>query len=235
MTRTHVVTGAGAGIGLRLARRLSDRGDRLVLPVRSEERAAEVRAELGPEHRTVVMDLADVRSLPDAAARLAEGLEAVDSLVHCAGVVDLAPVEAQELEPWQHQVDVNLTAPALLTKALLPALRAARGTVLFVNSTSGLVANPHWAAYAASKHGLKGLADALRGEEQRHGVRVTSAYPSRTATDMQERVHAQEERSYRAEEWMSADSVAATLLHVLDLPADATITDLTIRTSPSPT
>lgn len=235
MTRTHVVTGAGAGIGLQLARRLSDRGDTLVLPVRSEERATQVRAALEDRHRTVVVDLADLTALPAAATRLASALGSIDSLVHCAGVVDLAPVADQDLAAWQHQLDVNLTAPAVLTRALLPALRAGRGTVLFVNSTSGLVANPQWSAYAASKHGLRALADALRAEEQTHGVRVTSVHPSRTATPMQERVHEQEERPYRAEEWMSADTVAATLVHVLDLPADATITDLTIRTSPSPT
>lgn len=234
MTRTHVVTGAGAGIGLQLARRLSDRGDTLVLPVRSAQRADEVRAELGERHHTVVADLADLAGLAGAAAQVADVVDRIDSLVHCAGVVDLSPVAEQDVEAWQHQLDVNLTAPVVLTRALLPSLRASRGTVLFVNSTSGLVANPQWAAYAASKHGLRALADALRAEEQAHGVRVTSVHPSRTATPMQERVHAQEERSYRAAEWMSADTVAATLLHVLDLPSDATITDLTIRTSPSP-
>lgn len=234
MTRTHVVTGAGAGIGLQLARRLSDRGDTLVLPVRSAERAAEVLAELGERHHAVVADLGDLEQVAAGAARIASQFDHLDSLVHCAGVVDLAPVATQGVEAWQHQIDVNLTAPVVLTRDLLPALRAARGTVLFVNSTSGIVANPHWGAYAASKHGLRGLADALRAEEAPHGVRVASVHPSRTATPMQERVHAQEERSYRAEEWMSADTVAATLLHVLDLPSDATITDLTIRTSPSP-
>ncbi len=89
-------------------------------------------------------------------------------------------------------------APAELTRLLLPQLRAARGHVVFVNSGAGLRANPEWGAYAASKHGLKALADALRGEEADHGVRVTSVYPGRTATPMQEKVHRQEGKEYDA-------------------------------------
>lgn len=238
MTRTHVVTGAGAGIGHALALRLAERGDRLVLPVRSAERAAEVRAEFGPEHLVVVLDLADqdacargIASLVDAVASVGG---AIDSVVHCAGVVDLADVADFDHDSWSDQIQVNLTAPTALTSALLPFLRRTRGSVVFVNSTSGLVANPTWGAYAASKHGLRGLADSLRAEEARHGVRVTSVFPSRTATGMQARVHSQEQRDYHPEAWMSPASVAATLLHVLDLPVDATITELTIRTSPSP-
>jgi short-subunit dehydrogenase len=101
--------------------------------------------------------------------------------------------------------------------------------VLFVNSTSGLRANPTWAAYAASKFGLRGLADALRAEEAEHGVRVTSVFPSRTATPMQEKVHAQEGKDYDPAEWITPDTVADAILHVLDLPPEATIPELVVR------
>ena len=127
---------------------------------------------------------------------------------------------------------MNLTAPMLLTRALLPALRAARGTVVFVNSGSGLSANPTWSGYAASKFGLRALADALRGEELGNGVRVTTVYPGRTATPMQEKVHAQEGKEYDAARWSDAGTVASSILHVLDLPADSTIPDVTVRPAP---
>ena len=124
---------------------------------------------------------------------------------------------------------MNLTAPAMLTQALLPALRAARGTVVFVNSGAGLSANAQWAGYAASKSGLRALADALRAEEAEHGVRVTSVYPGRTATPMQQKVHEQEGRAYDAGEWIRPETVAEAILHVLDLPTDATVSDLVVR------
>ena len=132
-------------------------------------------------------------------------------------------------EAWQEQLAVNVVAPAVLTRVALPALRAARGTVVFVNSGAGLSASPQWSAYAASKHALKALADALRAEEQEYGVRVTTVYPGRTATPMQQKVHEQEGRSYDAADWIDPATVTSAILHVLDLGADATISDLTIR------
>ena len=227
---THVISGAGSGIGAVLADRLQERGDDLWLLARSDERAAELRGE-HPGARTLVADLADVPGLERALAQ-ADLPDRVDSLLHVAGVVDLAPVAELDLGRWQQQLDVNLTAPALLTRTLLPALRAARGTVVFVNSGSGLSANPTWSGYAASKFGLRALADALRGEELESGVRVTTVYPGRTATPMQEKVHSQEGREYDASRWSDPGTVAATVLHVLDLPADSTIPDVMVRPGP---
>jgi short-subunit dehydrogenase len=222
---THLVTGAGSGIGAVLADRLVERGDDLVLLARSIERAHDLRADV-PGATVLVADLAD----PDAVERLAGQLpERLDSLVHGAGVVDLGPVAELSTAAWQEQLTVNLIAPAVLTRVALPALRAARGTVVFVNSGAGLSASPGWSAYAASKHGLRALADALRGEEQEYGVRVTSVYPGRTATPMQQKVHDQEGRDYSADGWIDPATVAGAVLHVLDLPVDATISDLTVK------
>ncbi|MBC2934060.1 SDR family oxidoreductase [Nocardioides sp. zg-1228] len=225
MTRRHVLTGAGSGIGLALAHRLAGRGDELVLLARSEARAAEL-ARTFPQAQLLVADLADPGTL-NGVGRLVDG--PVDSVVHVAGVVDLAPVERLRLAEWEEQLTVNLTAPAVLTREMLPHVRAGRGTVVFVNSSAGLVAHADWSAYAASKSGLRSLADALRAEEAEHGVRVSTVYPSRTATPMQEKVHGQEGRDYDASRWLSPEAVADTILHVVDLPAGATIPDVTLR------
>jgi len=101
-----------------------------------------------------------------------------------------------------------------------------------VNSSAGLRANTECAAYAAATHGLRALADALRGEELEHGVRVTSVYPGRTATPMQERVHDQEGKEYDAGDWIRPETVADAIRHVLDLPRDATIPDGTVSPGP---
>ena len=156
--------------------------------------------------------------------------DALDSVVHAAGVVELGSVaELSASTTGPTQLRVNLVAPAALTRVALPALRAARGTVVFVNSGAGLAAHPQWSAYAASKHGLRALADSLRGEEAAAGVRVTTVYPGRTATPMQEKVHQQEGKAYDAAAWIRPETVADAILHVLDLPRDATIPDLTVR------
>jgi len=227
---THLVTGAGAGIGAAVARALAERGDDLVLLARNEERARALASDL-PGARTVVADLAEPMRLEEALAGQ-ELPERLDSVVHSAGVADLGAVSELGPDVWQRTLDVNLVAPAELTRLLLPSLRAVRGHVVLVNSGSGLRANPGWSAYAASKHGLRALADALRAEEKEWGVRVTSVYPGRTATPMQEKVHAHEGKEYDPSDWIAPDSVAAAVLTALDLPRDAEMTDVTLRPGP---
>lgn len=223
---THLVTGAGQGIGAALAQQLLARGDDLVLLARSETRAEEMREEFAGAE-VLVADLAAldvVESLPLPPS--------LDSVVHCAGVVDLGPVAQLGTVTWIEQLTVNLVAPATLTRAALPALRRSRGTVVFVNSGAGLAAHAEWSAYAASKHGLKALADSLRAEEMDKGVRVSTIYPGRTATLMQEKVHRQEHKKYDASAWIQPETVADAIRHVLDLPRDATLTDVTVRPTP---
>lgn len=224
---THVITGAGSGIGAAVARRLHARGDELVLHARDAGRAKDLATEF-PGARTLVGDLTDPdrlswafshQSLPDH----------VDSLLHIAGVVEIAPVGELTPKTWRHQLDVNLVAPAELTRLFLPQLRASRGHVIFVNSGAGLSAHAGWSAYAASKHGLKALADSLRHEEHAAGIRVTSIYPGRTASPMQAKVHRQEGKEYDPGQWIDPESVATTILTALDLPRDAEINDLTVR------
>lgn len=223
----HFITGAGSGIGSALATRLTDRGDDLVLLARNEDRARVLR-ERFPGAATVHADLA-------APGRLAEVLseqdlpDRLDSLIHAAGVVELGRVDALPSSSWMWQLQVNLVAPAELTRIMLPALRQAGGQVLFVNSGAGLRASPDWSAYAASKHGLKALADALRAEEAEHGIRVSTIYPGRTATPMQALVHEQEGQPYDPTKFIDPESVVTGMLTMLDLPRDAQLTDLTIR------
>jgi short-subunit dehydrogenase len=218
----HLLTGAGSGIGAALAELLHARGDSLVLVARSRERAEELGA-LWDGAQTLVADLTDPEEI--AGLQLPDSL---DSVVHAAGAVALGPV-AELTEPqWREQIEVNLLAPAALTRLALPALRSSRGTVVFVNSGAGLHANPQWSAYAASKHGLRALADSLRAEERDNGVRVTSVYPGRTATAMQERVHEQEGKAYDPDAWIRPETVADAIRHVLDLTRDATMPDVTL-------
>ncbi|MGO2747970.1 SDR family oxidoreductase [Microbacterium sp.] len=224
---THLITGAGSGIGAALARRLHERGDELVLFARDAGRARAIAAEF-PGASTLVGDLSDPGRLSWALSKQ-QLPKRIDSLVHVAGVVDLGRVADLAPALWAQQLAVNLMAPAELTRLLLPVLRVSRGQVLFVNSGAGLHAHAEWGAYAASKHGLKALADALRAEEAEHGVRVTSIFPGRTATAMQERVHQQEGAEYDPGRFIDPESVATTILTALDLPRDAQITDLSVK------
>ncbi|MCL7381935.1 SDR family oxidoreductase [Streptomyces sp. 35G-GA-8] len=224
---THLITGAGSGIGAAVARRLHERGDDLILFARDAGRAGEL-ASAFPGARTLVGDLANPDRLSWALAQQSLP-DRLDSLLHIAGVVDLGAIGDLTPKSWHHQLNVNLVAPAELTRHLLPQLRVSHGQVIFVNSGAGLSAHAEWGAYAASKHGLKALADALREEERANGLRVTSVYPGRTASPMQAKVHQQEGKEYDAARWIDPGSVASTILAALDLPRDARIDDVTVR------
>lgn len=250
---TYLITGATGGIGAATAELLADRGHDLILAGRSAERLGAAAVKLGTgahartqvlvrDHsgapvaapgdgtrgtvRSIALDLAEPRRI-EAALAEAELPGRLDGVVHSAGIVDIGPVAEQDVDHWIDQLMVNLVAAAELTRLLLPALRAARGHVVFVNSGSGLRANPGWSAYAASKHGLRALADSLRAEEPR--LRVTSVYPGRTATEMQRKVRAQEGRSYEASEFIEPMTVARAIRGALETPRDAVVTDLSIR------
>jgi NADP-dependent 3-hydroxy acid dehydrogenase YdfG len=225
--RVHLVTGAGSGIGSAVTQRLLERGDEVWLLARDAGRAREM-AELHRGARTLVGDLAEPARLSWALGHQSPP-DRLDSLLHIAGIVELGIVGDLTPKIWNETLAVNLVGPAELTRLLLPQLRLSRGHVVFVNSTSGLSVSAEWSAYGASKFGLRALADALRAEEHAAGVRVTSVYPSRTATPMQQKIHQQEGKPYDPARWIAPASVATTVLTAIDLPRDAEVTDLTVR------
>lgn len=223
----HLITGAGSGIGAAVAGVLTERGEDLWLLARDEARAEELRSRF-PGSRTLAADLAEPTTLAAALGKQ-ELPERLDSLMHVAGTLE--PGTVADLDPavWQGMLAVNCVAPAELTRVVLPALRAAAGRVVFVNSGAGLHAPPGLGGYAASKFALRALAESLRAEEYRNGVRVTTVFPGEVDTPMQARLHGALGLPYDPGICLAAESVAAALVGVLDFPADGTLSELTIR------
>ena len=152
-------------------------------------------------------------------------------LVHSAGLVELGPVSDAGVDSWRRTFELNLFAVTELTRLLLPALRAAPGHVVLVNSGSGLTAKPNWGSYSASKFALRAFADTLRAEESGNGVRVTSVFPGRVATDMQRDVRAAEGGEYVAEDYLRPESVAAPVVSAVRASRDAHLTEIVVRPS----
>lgn len=221
-----LVTGATRGIGRAIALDLA-RSHRVIVGGRTPEAVDALVAELG-DAAPFVVDLADEAATASAAAAL--GLDALDVLVHAAGAGGaLAPVADLTRDDYRRVFELNAVAVADLTRLLLPALRAARGLVVAVNSGAGLRANAQWAAYAASKFALRAITMALREEEAPGGVRVTSVHPGRTDTDMQREVRAAEGGDYDAARYLEPRAIAAAVRLAVDTPASGCVEEVSIR------
>lgn len=226
---TAVVTGAGGGIGRAIATRLAAGGARLCLIGRTRARLMSVASELAATDVHVLDgDLNQDDDLRALSADVVRSFPQLDVLVHCAGTIALAPLESTAREDFDRQYRVNVRAPLLLTQALLPRIRAARGQIVFINSSLGVRTKERAGAYAASKHALKAVADTLRSEIQASGVRVLSVFPGNTATAMQQQVCRDLSLAFVPEAMLQPDDVAAAVVNALTLPPTAALTDLHI-------
>jgi NAD(P)-dependent dehydrogenase (short-subunit alcohol dehydrogenase family) len=189
--RVILVTGATAGIGRAVARALATHGATLLLHGRSvpklEALYQEIK-ELGPEPAVAEIDFERAQG-PQYQA-LTDEIEKrygrLDGLLHNAGLLgNLSPVEHYDIGVWQRVLLVNLTAPFILTRCLLPLLRrSADASLLFTTSGVGNRGRAFWGAYAVSKFGTEGFAQVLAEELENTPIRVNSINPGATRTRM---------------------------------------------------
>ncbi len=178
---TVLLTGATGGIGQAMAHRLAGAGARLLLCARDAARLADLAEELSPGTQTVAADIASAagRTMLIEAATAA----AVEVVIHNAGTQEFGLFQEQDPAALQRQFELNLCAPVLLTRELLPALvRRDAAALVFVGSAFGSIGHPGFAAYCASKFGLRGFAETLRRELADSVVRVHYLAPRATRT-----------------------------------------------------
>lgn len=234
LLKNHValVTGACGGIGKAVALALSAQGAIVHIVGRNAKTLGSVAASMPGAPERVFCESADLavdESVRDLAARIRTQRDRLDFLIHCAGGISLGTIETAAVEEFDAQYRINLRAPYLLTQALLPLLRRSRGQIVFVNSSAGLTARSNVSQYAATKHGLKALADSLRDEVNADGVRVLSIFLGRTASPMQRAVCEQEGKTYSPEYLIQPEDVAAMTMAALALPRTAEVTEISIR------
>jgi NADP-dependent 3-hydroxy acid dehydrogenase YdfG len=217
---TALITGASGGIGAAIAQALAPTHT-LLLAGRPSSRLDAVADRFGAT--TWPLDLTDLDEIDSAAEVLAE----LDVLVHNAGVAYPGRVAESTPEQWRATFEVNVTGAGALTLASLPALRAARGQVVFINSGSGINPSPGLAAYSASKFALRAFADSLRADEPL--LRVTSIHPGRVDTEMQRDLVAYEGGDYDPARFLTPETVAGVVAQVVATPPDAHTHEVVIR------
>jgi 3-dehydrosphinganine reductase len=235
-----LITGGSSGIGLALAGALAREGAHVCIVARGRARLDEAVTQLRaiavrPDQILFghALDIAEPAQIEAAVAPVLAQLGGLDVLINNAGITYPAAFVDTPRDVVEQIMRINFSGTVDVTRAFLPAMIAGgRGQIAIVSSLAGVLGIYGFSAYAASKFALRGFAEALRAEEADRGVRVTTIYPGRVATAMQERVHAHEGKDYDPAAWIQPGSVTATVLLALDLPRDAEVTDLTVRPTP---
>ncbi|MBV7316484.1 SDR family oxidoreductase [Shewanella sp. NIFS-20-20] len=183
-----VVTGASEGIGRALCQQLAALGARLVLVARHRQRLLDLAATLPGEHLVLAADLCDEDQCLQVIIDTLAHYHHLDILINNAGITMWSRFdELEDLAVLERLMAVNYLAPARLTHAALPALKAASGQIVVVSSLAGITGVPTRSGYCASKHAVMGLFDSLRIELMDQGVAVTLLCPDFVVSEIHKR------------------------------------------------
>jgi NAD(P)-dependent dehydrogenase (short-subunit alcohol dehydrogenase family) len=216
--RVIMVTGATSGIGRAVASALVVLGATVILHGRNEKALEALYQELkplGPEPSVAQIDLE--RAQGPQYQQLTDEIESrygrLDGLLHNAAILgDKSPIEHYDIGLWQRVLLVDLTAPFILTRCLLPLLaKSSDASILFASSSVGRRGRAHWGAYSVAKAGLENLAEILTDELENTAIRVNVINPGGTRTKMRMRAYPAE----NAASLPTPESVAPPYLYLL--------------------
>ena len=165
--KVALVTGASSGIGEAIARRFAAEGYRVLTAQRRPS----------PVGETIALSLLDADAADRVSAEVVARAGRLDVLVNNAGVMLEGTVQESSLADWDTQMQLNLTVPFALSRALMPLLHASQGNIVNISSVEASASNPRHPAYSASKAGLNGLTRAIAVDEGPKGVRCNAVAP----------------------------------------------------------
>lgn len=216
-----VVTGATGGIGRAIVEELA--GDYAIVAQGRDEARLLALSRMANEIYPVRADLTDTDSFETTFGLLPR----VDALLHVAAIAPRFAFDDATAAIWSEVMHVNVTVPAELTKTLLPQLREATGTVVFLGSGASRTTSPNNVVYAASKHALQALADGIRIRTEPDRLRVATVAPGYVDTPM---IAWDDDYPVTLPDTLIRPStVARTIRHVLEAPTDTQITEVWIR------
>lgn len=243
-----LVTGAATGIGERCALRLAHKGYRVFAGVRNAEAGERLREAAGSLLHWLLLDVTDGAMIARAAdvVREVQQDQALAGLVNNAGIAVGGPLEYLPVERLQTQLEVNVIGLHAVTQAFLPFIRRGRGRIVHIGSIAGRLASPFTGAYAASKHAVEALTDALRLELGPEGIQVAVIEPGQIRTpiwdkgltefeSIESRIDAEGMARYRGRllalqyivqrarvRSLPPDAVVDAVIHALESPAPRT-------------
>ena len=224
--RSAVVSGASRGIGLAVARALSDEGARVTMLARGTEELEARAAELGKGAHAVSCDVANAGAVERAASVIRERYRgAPDIIVNNAGLFRLAPAADMSPADFAAVLEVNLVAPFRLVRAFLPEMRErGRGHIVAIGSIADHTVFPENGGYAASKHGLRALHEVMRMELRGSGVRVTIVSPGPVDTALWDPIGPDDRPGFTPRaQMLPPEGVAAAVRYAVLQPAEVNV------------
>ena len=226
MGRTALVTGASAGFGEAITRRLVADGWRVVACARRTDRLEALHSDLGEALLPYALDVTDATAVAALPAGLPQGWREIELLVNNAGLArGLEPAQSAELEGWDAMVAVNVTGLIHMTRALLPAMVARdKGLIVNLGSTAANYAYPGGNVYGATKAFVEQFTLGLKADLIGTGVRVTSIEPGMVGGTEFSAIRfggdqARADKVYEGVDPLTPDDIAETVAWIANLPA----------------
>ena len=187
MNKTILVTGGSGVIGFSIVKYFYDRDYNVVIAgLSNNKRINQIKEELDGD-RTLIFntELTKTSNLDKIVKATVKKFKSIDVLVNCAGIQFVSPIEKYPEKIWRKMMDINLTTPFLMTKAVLPIMRKNKfGRIINIASTHGLIASVNKSAYTASKHGLVGLTKVVALETAKENITCNSICPGFVLTEL---------------------------------------------------
>jgi len=228
-----LVTGAGRGIGRAISLLLARLGCRVILAARTRDQLEAVANEIHSTGGQALVCPTDL-TLDDEIDRLVEEGErtwgSIDILVNNAGWGRKAPVVRAKVEEWDRTFRLNVRAPMILSRRLLPPMIAKlQGAVINIGSISGKSGDANASAYAASKFALIGFTQSLYEEVREYGIKVAVILPGFVDTPL-----IPENRQLERSKMIRAEDIADAVRFVLESSATACPVEITVRPQRTP-
>lgn len=235
--RVALVTGASSGIGREVARALLDRGARVALSARREERLEELAARY-PGDRSLVCP-ADLRSEEDIASvfrAVRDAWGGVTILVNAGGLGHKALLTEGPTEAWREMLEVNVLGLCICTREAVSDMRRRgdTGHIVHISSMAGHRVPKGSGVYSATKYAVRALTEGLRRELRDLGsqIRVSAVSPGFVETEFAEIYHGSHDaaaQTYGRFKVLESEDVAATVLHILEAPPHVAVHDVLMR------